>query len=178
MWPQLRHGIQRRQPLLELAPRICGEERCKRMQPEPMLALCGMGFRRSGALSMRASSRSCASPSAVRSMAFAMAVHGFDSRGHFLRSMSTNGPHRWCLRNVPRYRPASSRWRLCGAVALQHRPQPRQSAAQRRETSGLLLRRRLLSARRQQASRGCSRKVSGHVDNIKNIFGKNSFIAS
>ena len=34
MWPQLRHGIQRRQPRLELALRLCGEERRKRLQPE------------------------------------------------------------------------------------------------------------------------------------------------
>jgi hypothetical protein len=62
-----------------------------------MLARCGMGFRRSGALSMKASRKSCASPATVRSMAFAMAVHGFDSRGHFPRSMSTH----WSTPVVP-----------------------------------------------------------------------------
>ena len=63
-------GIPRHNQLVELALRLCGEERLKACSPRPNLALRGMDFRRSGALSIRARSMSEAWPSSVRPSAF------------------------------------------------------------------------------------------------------------
>jgi hypothetical protein len=84
-------GIPRRNQLIELACGYAVRNASNAGSLRLILAQCGIGFRHSSALPMRASSRSGASPAAVRPMAFAMAVHGFDSRGHVPRAMSTNG---------------------------------------------------------------------------------------
>jgi hypothetical protein len=47
--------------------------------------------------------------------------------------------------------------------------------ARRAQLMELALRRRLLSASCQHASPGCSRKVNGDGDKIKEIFGNNFF---